>query len=78
VSKTLSQQIKKYGLVKTAVDAGGSLHPLVVPAEMTNGTGLMNPSVYVDNGVLLCNIRHVNYTLYHSEIKKFQHRYGPL
>ena len=78
MSKTLSQQIKKYGLVKTAVDAGGSLHPLVVPAEMTNGTGLMNPSVYVDNGVLLCNIRHVNYTLYHSEIKKFQHRYGPL
>ena len=60
------------------VDAGGSLHPLIVPAEMTNGTGLMNPSVYVDNGVLLCNIRHVNYTLYHSEIKKFQHRYGPL
>ena len=45
---------------------------------MTNGTGLMNPSIYVDNGLLLCTIRHVNYTLYHSENKKFQHRYGPL
>ena len=78
MSITLSQKIKKFGLAKTMVDAGGSLHPLIVPAEMTNGTGLMNPSVYVDNGVLLCNIRHVNYTLYHSEIKKFQHRYGPL
>jgi len=78
VSLNLGQKVKKFGLVKTAVDAGGSLHPLIIPAEQTNGTGLMNPSVYVDNGVLMCNIRHVNYTLYHSEIKKFQHRYGPL
>lgn len=60
------------------IDAGGSLHPLIIPAEITNGTGLMNPSVYVDNGRLLCIIRHVNYTLYHSENKRFQHRYGPL
>lgn len=74
----LSQQIKQFGLVKPMVDAGGSLHPLIIPADMTNGTGLMNPSIYVDNGLLLCNIRHVNYTLYHSENKKFQHRYGPL
>lgn len=74
----LSQQIKKFGLVKSAVNAGASLHPLLLPPEMTNGTGLMNPSIYVDNGKLLCNIRHVNYTLYHSENKKFQHRYGPL
>ena len=75
---TTYQSIKRHGLAKSAVDAGGSLHPLIIPAEMTNGTGLMNPSVYVDQGVLMCTIRHVNYTLYHSEIKKFQHRYGPL
>jgi len=75
---TIFQTIKRHGLVKSTVDAGGSLHPLVIPSKITNGTGLMNPSVYMDHGVLMCNIRHVNYTLYHSEIKKFQHRYGPL
>ena len=74
----LYQQSIKFGLVKPITEMGGSIHSLLIPAEITNGTGLMNPSVYVDNGVLLCNIRHVNYTLYHSENKKFQHRYGPL
>ena len=74
----LYQQSIKFGLVKPITELGGSIHSLLIPAEITNGTGLMNPSVYVDNGVLLCNIRHVNYTLYHSENKKFQHRYGPL
>ena len=75
----LAQKIKKSGLVKTAIDAGGSIHPLIIPADKTNGTGLMNPSIYVDtDGKLVLNIRHVNYTLYHSENKKFQHRYGPL
>jgi FkbM family methyltransferase len=78
IKKDLSQLIKYQGLVKTAVEAGGDLHPLLIPADITNGTGLMNPSIYVNNGKLLCNIRHVNYTLYHSEIKKFQHRFGPL
>ena len=74
----LAEQIYQSGLVKPVLDAGGSIHPLIIPAEKTNGTGLMNPSIYIDNGVILCNIRHVNYTLYHSENKKFQHRYGPL
>lgn len=74
----LAEQIYQTGLVKAVLDAGGTIHPLLIPAEKTNGTGLMNPSIYVDNGVLLCNIRHVNYTLYHSENKKFQHRFGPL
>lgn len=74
----LAETIYKSGLVKPVLDAGGSIHPLIIPAEKTNGTGLMNPSIYIDNGTLMCNIRHVNYTLYHSENKKFQHRYGPL
>lgn len=77
-TNNLTRSIQRHGLVKPMIDAGGSLHPLIIPADQTNGTGLMNPSVYVDNGRLLCNIRHVNYTLYHSEIKKFQHRWGPL
>jgi len=38
----------------------------------------MNPSVYLDGDQLLVNIRHVNYTLYHSEGKNFQHQFGPL
>ena len=75
---TLSSQIYKQGLVKCALDAGGSIHPLIIPAELTNGTGLMNPSIFKNGNTLLVNIRHVNYTLYHSENKKFQHRYGPL
>jgi len=74
----LQTKIKKTGLVKTVLDAGGSIHPLIIPAEFTNGTGLMNPSIYLDGDKLLINIRHVNYTLYHSEHKRFQHIYGPL
>lgn len=63
---------------KYALKNGGSIHPLIIPAQLTNGTGLMNPSIYNDNGKLLVNIRHVNYTFYHSEAKLFQHPWGPL
>lgn len=70
--------VTESGLVKTVLDHGGSIHTLIIPADRTNGTGLMNPSIYLDGDQILCNIRHVNYTLYHSENKKFQHRYGPL
>ena len=52
---------------KIALDNGGSIHPLIIPASITNGTGLMNPSVYNDNGKIIVNLRHVNYTFYHSE-----------
>ena len=75
---TISTQIATQGLVKSILDAGGSIHPLIIPAKDTNGTGLMNPSVYVDGNEILCILRHVNYTLYHSENKRFQHRFGPL
>ena len=64
--------------VKLALDNGGSIHPLIIPAEITNGTGLMNPSVFIDDDKILVNLRHVNYTFYHSEEKLFQHQYGPL
>lgn len=75
---TLNEKIKKFGLAKTSIDAGGSIHPLIVPPEITRGTGLMNPSIYIEGTTILVNLRHVNYTLYHSEYKKFQHEYGPL
>ena len=64
--------------VKLAIENGGSIHPLIIPAELTEGTGLMNPSILIDNGKILVNIRHVNYTFYHSEKKLFQHQWGPL
>lgn len=65
-------------LTKLALDNGGSIHPLIIPAEHTNGTGLMNPSVFVHNGKVCVIVRHVNYTFYHSEKKLFQHAWGPL
>ena len=63
---------------KLALAHGGDIRPLIIPAAETNGTGLMNPSILNDNGVLRCIVRHVNYTFYHSEKKTFQHQYGPL
>jgi len=57
---------------------GGSIHPLIIPAEKTNGTGLFNPSVLVDDNKILVNVRHCQYTLYHAELNKCEHQYGPL
>lgn len=66
-------------LVKIVLDAGGSIAPLIIPSELTGGTGLCNPSVLVDKGKILVNIRHVQYSLYHSEFdSKFVSRWGPL
>ena len=65
--------------VKTVIDAGGSIHPIIIPASETNGTGLMNPSIFNDNGRLILNLRHVNYTLYHADGEQlFINRWGPL
>jgi predicted GH43/DUF377 family glycosyl hydrolase len=65
-------------LAKVALRDGGSIHPLIIPSRCTNGTGLMNPSILYWCGRLIVNLRHVNYTFYHSETKLFQHQYGPL
>lgn len=67
-------------MVQKAIQHGGKLAPLVIPNGLTNGTGLMNPSIFIDNdGDILVNLRHVNYTLYHAENKqKFPSRWGPL
>jgi hypothetical protein len=67
-------------LVQKAVSAGGKLAPLVISHGLTSGTGLMNPSVFIDDdGDILVNLRHVNYTLYHSEnTQQFPSRWGPL
>lgn len=67
-------------LVNRALLAGGRISPLIVPADMTNGSGLMNPSVFVDDdGDVLVNIRHVNYIFYHAEdSQRFISVWGPL
>ena len=65
-------------LAMKIIENGGKVVPLIIPSDQTDGLGLMNPSVYNDNGKLLVNLRQVNYTFYHSEAKLFQHPYGPL
>jgi len=67
-------------LVQRAVAQGGKLAPLLIEKGLTAGTGLMNPSVFIDDdGDILVNLRHVNYTLYHSENEQlFPSRWGPL
>jgi hypothetical protein len=70
--------IHTHGFVKFALDAGGSIRPLIIPAELTNGTGLFNPSVYKDRDKLLVNVRHCQYTILHSEKGNFEHQWGPL
>ena len=67
-------------LVQQAVQQGGKLTPLIIPASVTGGTGLMNPSIFIDNdGDILCILRHINYTLYHSENdQRFPSIWGPL
>lgn len=64
--------------VKNAINSGGILRPMIIPAELTQGLGLMNPSVLYEEGKIKVIIRNVNYTFYHSEKKLFQHPYGPL
>lgn len=63
---------------KSVLEKGGEIYPLIIPAELNNGLGLMNPSIFNDNGKIIVNLRAVNYTFYHSEEKLFQHQYGPL
>ena len=67
-------------LAKIVLDNGGTITPLIIPSELTNGTGLCNVSVFIDdNGDILANIRHVHYTLYHAEFNQnFYCKWGVL
>ena len=71
-------------LVKRAVEMGGKLSPIISYGLTQNcfypGIGFMNPSVFVDDdGDILVNLRHVNYTLYHSENSQyFPTFWGPM
>jgi hypothetical protein len=65
------------GLAKQIIGAGGRIYPLLVPSSETNGTSTINPSVFNDNGKILVNLRHIQYTLWHTR-SKYESRYGPL
>lgn len=63
---------------KHVLERGGSIAPLLIDPSLTRGTGTTNPSILVEYGRVLVNVRHVEYTLYHSELKKFPHPWGPV
>lgn len=67
-------------LAKLAINSGGSITPLIIPGELIDGTGLCNVSLFKEeNGDIIANIRHVHYTLYHSEFdQKFNCKWGVL
>ena len=64
--------------VKLALENGGSIYPLIIPSTDLKGPAITNPSIYNDNGKIIVNLRNINYTLYHSELNKFEHLWGPL
>lgn len=64
--------------VEIAVLEGGTIRPLLLDPNLTNGTALFNPSLWIENDTIYLNIRHCQYTLYHSELNIHEHPYGPL
>lgn len=66
-------------LIQKIIHSGGRIKPLLVPWDIARGTGQMNPSILIDNGKILANIRNVGYVLIHSENEqRFPSRWGPL
>ena len=66
-------------LCELALANGGSVNYLTIPANITEGLGLTNPSVFYMDNKYLVNLRHVQYALYHSEgDQKYQTMWGPL
>lgn len=65
--------------VRHCLKNGGFILPLIVPSEHTKGTGLFNPTVFIDDDdQIFVNVRHCQYTLYHSELNNYEHQWGPL
>ena len=62
---------KESNLVKLSIKEGGMIKPLIIPGDETNGTGLCNASVYIDEkeGIIV-NIRHVGYMMHHVEFNQ--------
>jgi predicted GH43/DUF377 family glycosyl hydrolase len=64
--------------VKLALQNGGVIKPLLISSQDLSGPSLTNPSVLVTDNKILVNLRNINYTLYHSELNRFEHMWGPL
>jgi len=66
-------------LAKIVLERGGRIRPLLIDSKLTNGTGICNPSIFIDGEDILVNLRHVEYNLFHAEFgKKFESRWGPM
>ena len=68
-------------LVKTIInDYNGSIKSLIIDSKLTNGTGITNSSLFVEDDKIHMIMRHVEYTLYHCENEqKYQSaEQGPL
>ena len=63
---------------KLALENGGLIKPLLIDPKDLIGPSITNPSVFVYKNKILVNLRNVNYTLYHSELNRFEHMWGPL
>lgn len=64
---------------RIAINSGGKLLPLLVPQNLMVGPSLSNCSVYLSHsGNLYVNLRNLNYVLYHAELNKYEHQWGPL
>jgi predicted GH43/DUF377 family glycosyl hydrolase len=75
------KHLMKDSLVPTALEKGGIIKPLIIPAAETGGLGLCNPSIYhIPNSTkYLVNVRNVSYYLHHCEgDQKYQTPWGPL
>ena len=67
-------------LIKLIIDFGGKINPILIPSNITNGTGLCNPSIFFHDNKLKMILRHVEYTLFCSEgTQKFKSKFeGPV
>ena len=68
-------------LVKTIInDYDGTIKPLIIDKDITNGTWITNSSIFVEDDKIHLIMRHVEYTLYHCENEqKYQSaEQGPL
>lgn len=54
-------------LAKKALQAGGVVKPMIIPSSETGGSGLCNPSVFIDGEDILVLVRNVNYDFFHLE-----------
>jgi hypothetical protein len=64
--------------VKLALENQGIIKPLLINPEDLAGPSITNPSVFIYQNKILVNLRNVNYTLYHAELNRFEHMWGPL